>query len=358
MAESRLAVYGAIVANVAIAAMKFTGAAMTGSSAMLSEGIHSVVDTGDGLLLLLGMRYAKRPADERHPFGCGKELYFWSLIVAVLIFGVGGGVSVYEGILHVIDPTPLEDAFWNYVILGLAALFEGTSLAIALRQFLRAKGSKPIGEALETSKDPSVYTVMAEDSAALLGIVAAVLGVWGSHALQMPALDGVASIVIGVLLCAVASLLIRQSRKLLVGEAVDEAMAAEIRRIAATEPQVKRAAWPLTMHLGPDEVLLALDAEFDAQVPAGEVQGAVNRIEDAIRRRFPEVRRIYIEARRVGDHDAEQSIGLSEDEANRQVDGRAGLAHPVWPDPPPRERPSEPRAASPAPPPTPSRPAR
>jgi cation diffusion facilitator family transporter len=353
LAESTIAVYGAVASNVAIAAMKFTGAAITGSSAMLSEGIHSVVDTGDGLLLLLGAHYSKRPADERHPFGYGKELYFWSLIVAVLIFGVGGGVSIYEGILHVIDPAPLEDPFWNYVILGLAALFEGASLALAVRQFLREKGRRPLGEALESSKDPSVYTVMAEDSAALLGLVAAALGVWSSHAFDRPVLDGVASIVIGLLLCGVASLLIGQSRKLLVGEAVDEAMAMEIRRIATTEPQVKRAAWPLTMHLGPDQVLLALDAEFEPQVPAGEVQGAVNRIEAAIRARFPEVKRIYIEARRIGDHDAVRSIELSEQESKREVEGRSAAPHPTWPDPP-----AEPAGLSPDRPPMPSRPAR
>jgi cation diffusion facilitator family transporter len=331
MAESRVAVYGAIGANFAIAAMKFVGAAVTGSSAMLSEGIHSVVDGGDGVLLLVGLNLSQRRADERHPFGYGKELYFWSLIVAVLIFGVGGGVSVYEGILHVLDPAPLEDPTWNYAILGGAALFEGASLALAVRQFLAAKGDAPFGRALRRSRDPSVYTVMAEDSAALLGLVAAALGIWSSHAFSMPVLDGVASIVIGVLLCGVASLLIRQSRTLLVGAAVDAATAREIRRIATAEAQVRRAAWPLTMYFGPDDVLLALDAEFEPTVPAEEVQAAVNRIERAIRARFPKIRRIYIEARRVGEADAAQSIDTSTAQA---------------------------QGVSPGPPPTPSPPAR
>ncbi len=141
MADSKLAVFAAIAANAALAVMKFVGAAATGSSAMLSEGIHSLVDTGDGLLLLVGMHLAQRPPDERHPFGYGKELYFWSLIVAVLIFGVGGGVSIYEGILRFVDPRPIEDAGWSYAILAGAALFEGTSLAIAVRQFRRSIGS-------------------------------------------------------------------------------------------------------------------------------------------------------------------------------------------------------------------------
>jgi len=299
MAESKLAVFGAIAANVAIAAMKFAGAAATGSSAMLSEGIHSLVDSGDGFLLLVGMRLANRPADERHPFGYGKELYFWSLIVAVLIFGVGGGVSIYEGILRLLDARPMDDAGWSYAILGAAAVFEGASLAVAVRQFKKSIGDAPFWESLRTSKDPTLYTVMAEDSAALAGLAAAAIGVFGSHTLRMPAFDAGASIVIGLLLCGVSTLLIVQARKLLVGEAVDTEVAEAIRAIAQGEPSVHRAGWPLTMHFGPDDVLLALDAEFKTGVSAEEVSRAVNRIEDAVRKRFPEIGRIYIESRRV-----------------------------------------------------------
>ncbi len=311
MAESKLAVFGAIAANVAIAAMKFVGAAATGSSAMLSEGIHSLVDSGDGLLLLVGMRLADRPPDERHPFGYGKELYFWSLIVAVLIFGVGGGVSIYEGILRLLDPKPMEDAGWSYAILGGAAVFEGTSLAIAVRQFKRSIGAAPFWESLRTSKDPTLYTVMAEDSAALAGLAAAATGVFGSHSLGMPAFDAGASIVIGALLCGVSTLLIMQARRLLVGEAVDSEMAEAIRAIAQSEPSVHRAGWPLTMHLGPDDVLLALDAEFKTGVPAEEVAHAVNRIEAELRKCFPEIGRIYIESRRVSAPEAEPAAALA-----------------------------------------------
>jgi len=310
--ESKVAVFGAIAANVVIAAMKYVGAAATGSSAMLSEGIHSTVDAGDGVLLLVGLRLADRPADERHPFGYGKELYFWSLIVAVLIFGVGGGVSAYEGILHLVEPKPLEDAGWNYAILGAAFVFEGTSFAIALRQFRRASGAEPFWHSLRTSKDPTLYTVMAEDGAALAGLVAAALGIWGSHALHRPWIDAAASIVIGLLLCGVATLLIVQARKLLVGEGVEPETAAEIQRIAQSEPSVHRARWPLTMHLGPDDVLLALDAEFRIGVSAEEVSRAVNRIELAIRERFPEIGRIYIESRRVSAADAGAASALAE----------------------------------------------
>jgi cation diffusion facilitator family transporter len=314
MAESKLAVFGAIAANVAIATLKFGGAAATGSSAMLSEGIHSLVDTGDGLLLLVGMRLADRPPDERHPFGYGKELYFWSLIVAVLIFGVGGGVSIYEGILRLLDPQPMEDAGWSYAILGGAAVFEGTSLAIAVRQFKRTIGDAPFWKSLRTSKDPTLYTVIAEDSAALAGLAAAAIGVFGSQRLGMPAFDASASILIGVLLCGVSTLLILQARRLLVGEAVDAPMAEAIRAIAQGEPSVHRAGWPLTMHLGPDDVLLALDAEFKTGTSADEVVRAVNRIEAALRERFPEIGRIYIESRRVTAPEAEPAAALASGE--------------------------------------------
>jgi cation diffusion facilitator family transporter len=296
MADSKVAVYGAIFSNVAIAVSKFAVAGMTGSSAMLSEAIHSTVDTGDGLLLLFGMHLSRRKPDERHPFGYGKELYFWSLIVAVLIFGVGGGVSVYEGILHVLHPVPMEDPFWNYLVLGAAALFEGTSLAIAVRAFYKAKGDESFMAALRRSKDPTIYTVMAEDSAAMLGLAAAALGIYASERFNMPVLDGVASIVIGLLLCAVASLLIHQSRRLLVGEAVDIEMARDIRRLVLEESQVVASGWPMTMHLGPDDVLLAMEAEFEPGASADAIRAAIDRMEAAIRARFPEVRRIYIEA--------------------------------------------------------------
>jgi len=311
MAESKIAVYGAVAANLAIATMKFVGAAATGSSAMLSEGIHSVVDTGDGVLLLVGMHLAGRPADERHPFGYGKELYFWSLIVAVLIFGVGGGVSIYEGILRLLEPRPVEDAGWSYAILGGAALFEGASLGVAIRQFRRSIAGAPFWASLRSSKDPTLYTVIAEDSAALAGLAAAATGIYGSHALGMPAFDAGASVVIGLLLCGVSSLLILQARRLLVGEAVDTAMAEAIRAIAQDEPSVHRAGWPLTMHLGPDDVLLALDAEFKTGVPAEEVERAINRMEAAVRERFPEIGRIYIESRRVTAPEAGPEAALS-----------------------------------------------
>jgi cation diffusion facilitator family transporter len=297
MADSKPAVYGAIGANVAIAVTKFIVAGLTGSSAMLSEAIHSMVDTGNGLLLLVGLKLSKRPASPDHPFGHGKELYFWSLIVAVLIFGVGGGISFYEGLLHVGNPAPLQDPKWNYVVLGAAALFEGTSLAIALRQFKAQNRDRPFWQALHSSKDPSTYTVLAEDAAALLGLAIAAAGVWLSHALRMPALDGAASILIGLVLAGVAVLLIRESRGLLVGEGVRPDTARDIRRIAASQKAVREVGTPLSMYIGSDEVLLTLDVEFEDGTPAEEIAAAVDAIEREVRKQYPKIRRIYIEAR-------------------------------------------------------------
>jgi cation diffusion facilitator family transporter len=220
MAESQLAIYGAIAANLAIATTKFVVAGITGSSAMLSEGIHSSVDTFNGILLLVGIRLSRRPATPEHPFGHGKELYFWSLIVAVLIFGLGGGVSFYEGVQHIRHPQPLRDPTWNYVVLAAAAVFESLSFVIALRQFRKQTGKVPFWQAARLSKDPTTTTVLAEDAAALAGLAIAAAGIALSHRLDMPALDGAASVAIGLLLAGVATLLTWQSRGLLIGEGI------------------------------------------------------------------------------------------------------------------------------------------
>lgn len=297
MAESKIAIYGAIAANAAIAVTKFVVAGITGSSAMLSEGIHSAVDAGNGGLLLVGLHMAKKPATPEHPFGRGKELYFWSLIVAVLIFGLGGGMSIYEGVVHMREPEPLTDPFWIYVVLALAAVFEGASFQIALRQFRGLSAGRPFWSTLHDSKDPSLYTVLAEDGAALAGLAVAAAGVWASHTLNMPVLDGAASVVIGFILTGVAVLLIRKSRGLLVGEGVQPETAAAIRAIAQRQPQVKKAGLPLTMYIGADDVLLALDVVFADGVGADDAAAAVEQIERTIRERFPRVTRIYIESR-------------------------------------------------------------
>lgn len=299
MSESRVVVYGAIAANGAIAITKFIAAGVTGSSAMLSEGIHSIVDSGNGVLLLFGMKQSQRKATPEHPFGHGKELYFWSLMVAVLIFGLGGGISAYEGVLHMLHPAPLREAKWNYVVLGAAAVFESGSFAIALRQFLRTKPDLPFWRSLKASKDPTTYTVLAEDAAALGGLAVAAIGIYLSHRLDLPVVDGAASVVIGALLAGVAVLLIHESRGLLIGEGVTPATASAIRELALRNPRVRDAASPLSMYLGPDEILLTLDVDFERDSSADEIVAAVANIEHAIRSRYAKITRIYIEARSI-----------------------------------------------------------
>src|SRR5438876_6642485 len=216
--SSKRPIYAALIANLVIAVSKFVAAWFSGSSAMLSEGIHSVVDTGNSGLLLLGIRLSRRPADEEHPFGHGKELYFWSLLVAVLIFAGGGGISIYEGILHLLHPHPLEDPRWSYAVLGIAAVSEGMSLRIAWRAFRAASGVSPSLRAIRASKDPSTFTVLFEDAAALAGVLVAFLGILASQLFDNPYLDAVASVVIGLILMTVATVLVLETRRLLVGE--------------------------------------------------------------------------------------------------------------------------------------------
>ena len=297
MADSRIAVYGAIAANVAIAATKFVVAGITGSSAMLSEGIHSAVDTGNGVLLLIGRRLSERKATPEHPFGHGKELFFWSLIVAVLVFGLGGGLSMLEGIQHIMNPAPMRDPKWNYFVLFAAAIFEGTSFTVALRVFLREKGDRPFWAALHASKDPMTYTVLGEDFAALAGLAVAALGIFISHYYNLPQADGAASIAIGVILAGVAVLLIREARGLLIGEGIRPDTAAAIRELLGRHPLVRSVGPLLSMYIGPEQVLLTLDVEFDPKASAASISKAVRSLEQEIRARFDKITRIYIEAR-------------------------------------------------------------
>lgn len=296
MTGSKLAIYGAIVANIAIAATKLAVAGVTGSSAMLSEGIHSSVDTFNGVLLLVGIRLSQRPATPEHPFGHGKELYFWSLIVAVLIFGLGGGVSFYEGVQHIRHPQPLHDPTWNYVVLGVAAVFEGLSFTIALRQFLKQAGDTPFWESIHRSKDPTTYTVLAEDAAALVGLAIAALGIGLSHRFDMPALDGAASLLIGLLLAVVASFLTWLSRDLLIGEGIRPETARAIRAIALAEPGVRDVGRILSMYLGPDDALVTMDLDFDEGTAAADAALAIAEVERQVRQRYPMIKRLFIEA--------------------------------------------------------------
>ncbi len=296
---SKTAVIAAVVGNLIIAIIKFIAAAITGSSAMISEGIHSLVDTGNGGLLLLGMNRAKRPADEGHPFGHGKALYFWTLVVSVSIFGIGGGMSLYEGISHIRHVAPgavLGDPTVNYIVLGIAVLVEGWSFSVAMREFIRAKGSQKSWEYIRSAKDPSTYTVVLEDSAAMAGLVFAFLGVFFGHLLNNPYLDGAASILIGVLLMAVAFVLAFETKGLLLGEGVDKATLADMRRRIEADPAVSGVGDILTMYMGPHELLVNLGVQFEPGTSVEESREAIGRIEADIAGAYPECTRIYIEA--------------------------------------------------------------
>lgn len=297
MAEkSRTVVYAALASNVAIAASKFAAALFTGSGAMLSEAIHSTVDTGNELLLLLGMHRAARPADRTHPFGHGLQLYFWSFVVAVLIFGLGAGASVLDGIQRIRAPEPVRDALVNYVVLGASFAFEGASWIVSLRALIDGAPGRSLWRALRGSKDPATFCPLLEDTAALLGILVAAAGIALDQALDMPVLDGVASVVIGLILAAVAGFLAYECQSLLTGEAVRPAVREDLARIATGEPGVRQLTELLTMHFGPQDVLVALSLDFDDALSSADVEAAVSRIERRMKQAHPEVKRVFVEA--------------------------------------------------------------
>ena len=299
--ESKVAVVAAIVGNLAVAIIKFVAASITGSSAMIAEGIHSLVDTGNGGLVLLGMNKSTAPADSEHPFGHGKELYFWTLIVAISIFGIGGGMSVYEGVAHIQHPSPLENPTVNYVVLAVAALVEGASFLIAMRAFVRAKGTASAWEFVRTAKDPSLFTVVFEDSAAMLGLVVAFLGVFLGHLLENPYIDGAASIVIGLILMAVAWGLARESKGLLIGEGAEPELLDRLRTSVESDPDVDAVGSIRTMYIGPNDLLVNLDVAFRPPLRTQGVHAAIDRVEASLKQQDPAIKRVYIELDSVRD---------------------------------------------------------
>ena len=297
--ESTVAVVAAIVGNILVGVVKFIAAAISGSSAMLSEGVHSVVDSGNDILILLGIKKAKQPADATHPFGYGKELYFWTLVVALLIFALGGGVSMWEGVrtIQAVGPdTVLGDPTMSYIVLACAAVIEGTSLTIAVKQFNRARGTVRPMQFIREAKDPSLYTVVLEDSAAEAGLLLAFLGIFLGHLLHNPYLDGVAAICIGLLLCLVAVVLLRETKGLLIGEGMKHDELEEIQQIVEGTENVDSCGRILTMYMGPHNLMVAVDAGFEPSATAPQVLGAVDSIEGKIVERFPQTDCMFIEA--------------------------------------------------------------
>ncbi len=294
--DKPITVYAAIGANALVALSKFIVAAITHSSAMLSEGIHSLADSGNQALLLLGIRLARRPADDVHPFGYGKEIYFWSLIVAIILFGVGGGVSLYEGINHLFRHTEIENVVGNYIVLGLAAIFESTSFLIALRELRKTMPTQNIFSAVHTSKDPKLFLVLFEDTAALVGLLIAFLGIFLGQRLALPVLDAVASLVIAVILMIMAGILAYESRELLLGETANPEIVSSIRQIVSGDDAILDVHRPMTMHLGPDDVLLNMKLTFREDLTSVQIARAIDRIESKIGARHPRIKRIYLEA--------------------------------------------------------------
>ena len=289
-------IIAALIGNTAISITKFFAAFTTGSSAMLSEGIHSLVDTGNQILLLHGMKQAKKPADEAFPFGHGKENYFWSFVVAILIFAVGSGVSIYEGVRHVIHPSQIENPMVNYIVLGLAMVFEGGAWFFAFKEFGKVKGKRGYIEAVQRGKDPSMFVVLFEDSAALLGLLIAMLGIWLAQVTGNPVFDGVASILIGLILGGTAIWLAIETKGLLIGEGANKEVIDSIRLLAESFDEVEKVNELLTMHMGPEFILVNISIRFRRGQLTREIEEVIQEIDSAIKAEHALVKRIFVEA--------------------------------------------------------------
>jgi cation diffusion facilitator family transporter len=306
---SKKVIYAALAGNALIAITKFVAAGITGSSAMLSEGIHSLVDTGNQGLLLYGLNRSKKPSDKSHPFGYGMELYFWSFVVAILIFAVGAGVSMYEGVEKILHPHPVTSPYINYIVLGLAFVFEAGAWWVALKEFRQSKGRYSYLQAIHRSKNPAIFTVLFEDTAAMLGLVVAFAGIALGQLTDAAWLDGAASIVIGVILAVTAAILAYESKGLLVGEATHPETLDSIRGIIHDQAGIERVNELLTMHLGPEDILLTMSLDFANHLTADEVEVAINRLEAAIKAAHPAVKRLFIEAQSWTSHLENRGLG-------------------------------------------------
>jgi len=299
--ESTKAVVAAIAGNFAIAVCKFVAAGFSGSAAMLAEAIHSLVDTGNDGLMLYGLRRSTKPADEDHPFGYGHELYFWTLVVGILIFGLGGGMSILTGILHVMNETTTEASVWSYAVLAIAAVFEGISWWFGYRAFRSEQQGRGVVETIQISKDPTTFSVLLEDSAALAGLAIAFAGIFMSHQLGVPWIDGASSIVIGVLLCLIALVMVYESKGLLIGEGVAKETAHGVRALIAAESDVESIGKLGTLYLGPEDVMLAVEVRFRRDGSVADTRHAIGRISNAIRAKYPRIRHVFLDASSIGE---------------------------------------------------------
>jgi cation diffusion facilitator family transporter len=308
ISQSKTVIYAALAGNSAIAVTKIAAAMWTGSSAMFSEAIHSMVDTGNQTLLLYGMRRARRPADDRHPFGYGREIYFWAFVVAILIFAVGAGVSIYEGIERVKHPEPITNPGINYAVLALAMVFEGGAWWVAYKAFDSTRGKRSLLAAVRDSKDPSIFTVLLEDTAAMLGLLIAFIGIALGQWLEIPELDGAASIGIGCILAGAAILLAQETKGLLIGEGASPEIVEEIRQVLGGQSAIERVNEVLSVHLGPNDILVNVSVEFRDGLEIGAIERHTAAIEREIKARIPGARRIFIEAQAAADHFRDQAI--------------------------------------------------
>lgn len=293
---SKKVIYAALIGNSLIAVTKFIASTITGSSAMLAEGIHSVVDTGNQGLLLFGLRQAKKPPDELYPFGHGKEIYFWSFVVAILIFAVGAGISIYEGVHAVIAPHRLGNPLMNYIVLGLAMIFESFAWYFALKEFNHAKGNLGYYEAVRRGKDPTLFVVLFEDSAAMLGLIVAFIGIVIGQLTGNPYFDGAATIIIGIILGGTAVWLAYETKGLLIGESAGREIVAGIREIARDAHGATHVNEVLTMHMGPEFILVNLSVNFEDNSSANDIEAAIASLDRAIRQAYSNVKRVFIES--------------------------------------------------------------
>lgn len=293
---SKKVIYAALIGNGLIAISKFIGSAITGSSAMLSEGIHSAVDTGNQLLLLLGLKRAKKPADKDYPFGHGKEIYFWSFVVAIMIFAVGSGISIYEGIHGIMDPHPVSNPSINYIILGLAIIFESGAWYFAWKEFKRVQEDRSFFSTVRGSKDPTIFVVLFEDTAALLGLVVALIGIWLGQVTGIHMFDGIASVIIGVILGLTAAWLAYETKGLLIGESADPEIVQGIASITNGYPEIAVVNETLTMHMGPEYILVNVSVDFDNTVDAENIEKAIARLSHQVKTKYPRVKRLFVEA--------------------------------------------------------------